>query len=362
MELREAIARLSQRRDLDELEMAATVGRIMDGEATPGQIGALLVALRMKGETVGEVVGAARAMRARATPVHVPAEVVAEGFVDTCGTGGDGAGTLNISTLAAFVVAACGVRVAKHGNSALSSRAGSADLLLALGVDIAAPVATALRCLRDVGFGFFFAPSFHGATRHAAPVRREIGVRTIFNLLGPLTNPAGPRHQLVGVYAADRIDLITSALAGLGAERALVVHGSDGGLDEFSPCGVTEVGELRGRDVVRYTLRPRDFGVPEGELAGIAGGDAAYNALQARALLDGAAGAARSCVVMTAAAALYVAGANGFRDGARRAERAIDRGDARALLARLVIASHDHGSGNGNGNGNDGQPGSGERA
>ncbi len=334
MDLKEAIARVCAGGDLDEGEMAAAVGRIMDGEATAGQIGAFLVGLRMKGETVAEVVGAARAMRARATPLAAPDGVV----VDTCGTGGDGAGTINVSTVAALVVAACGVRVAKHGNRALSSRAGSADVLEALGVDVAAPPPTVARCLREAGIGFLFAPAFHGATRHAAPVRREIGVRTVFNLLGPLTNPAGARHQLVGVYAPELVEPVAHALGGLGAERALVVHGA-GGLDEFAPAGETVVAEWRGDEVVRYALKPRDFGLPDGDPAELAGGDAALNALRARAILDGEPGAARTCVVMTAAATLYVAGAAGLRDGARRAEQAIDSGAARAVLARLAALS-----------------------
>jgi anthranilate phosphoribosyltransferase len=334
VELRQAIANVCAREDLSEDEMAATVGRIMDGEATAAQIAALLVGLRMKGESVGEVVGAARAMRARAQPIAVPEGVV----LDTCGTGGDGAGTINVSTLAALVVAACGVTVAKHGNRAQSSRAGSADLLEALGVDVAAPVATVERCLREVNIGFLFAPAFHGATRHAAPVRKEIGVRTIFNLLGPLTNPAGARHQLLGVYALEKIEPLARALGRLGAERALVVHGA-GGLDEFAPSGETEVAEWRATEVVRYRTAPRDFGLREEDAAGLAGGDAEYNALKARAVLDGQPGAARAAVVMSAAAALYAAGRSGFRDGARIAERAIDEGAARAKLEALAAAS-----------------------
>ncbi len=342
MDVKDAIARVCARRDLDEEEMAGAVGRIMDGEATPAQVAALLVALRMKGESVAEVIGAARAMRARATKVEAPEGVL----VDTCGTGGDGAATINVSTVAALVVAACGVRVAKHGNRAQSSRSGSADVLEALGVDVSAPPATVERCLRELGIGFFFAPAYHGATRHATPVRREIGVRTVFNLLGPLTNPAGTRHQLVGVYAPELLDPVARALGGLGAARALVVHG--GGLDEFAPAGPTLCAEVRGEgtpfEVVRYQLQPRDFGLEEGERAELAGGDAAFNAWKAREILDGAPGAARSCVVMTAAATLYVAGASGFRDGARRAEQAIDGGAARDLLARLAELSRQRGA------------------
>jgi anthranilate phosphoribosyltransferase len=334
MELAHAIARAVARGDLTADEMAAVVGRIMDGEATQAQIGALLVALRMKGETVDEVVGAARAMRARALPLAVPPGVL----VDTCGTGGDGRGTLNISTLAALVVAAAGVRVAKHGNRALSSRAGSADLLEALGVDVAAPPPIVERCLCDVGIGFLFAPAFHGATRHASAPRREIGVRTLFNLLGPLTNPAGARHQLVGVYDGALVGLVAEALLRLGSARALVVHGA-GGLDELAPDGPTEVAELRDGAVRRYQLTPADFGLVPVDAAGLAGGDARGNAEAARAILGGVPGAARNAVVMSAAAALYVADACDLRDGARRAERLLDDGSAARVLERLVEGS-----------------------
>lgn len=329
MELAAAIARACARQDLTADEMAAVVGRIMDGVATPAQIGALLIALRMKGETVDEVVGAATAMRARAQKLRVPAGVV----VDTCGTGGDGRGTINVSTIAALVVAACGVRVAKHGNRAQSSRAGSADVLEALGVDVAAPVDVVERCLDEVGIGFLFAPAFHGATRHAAGARKEIGVRTIFNLLGPLTNPAGARHQVIGVWDAALVEPMAHALGRLGAAHALVVHGE--GLDEISPSGVTDVAEWRDGEVKRYQLRPRDFGLADEDPTALAGGDAAFNAEAARQILGGARGAGRAAVVMSAAAALYAAGKSGLRDGARLAERAIDEGAATALLARL---------------------------
>jgi anthranilate phosphoribosyltransferase len=338
VELPAAIARAVAREHLTAEEMAGAVGRIMDGEGTPAQIGALLTALRMKGETVNEVVGAARAMRERALKLEVPDGVV----VDTCGTGGDGRGTINVSTIAALVVAAAGVRVAKHGNRALSSRAGSADLLEALGVNVSAPVATVERCLREVGIGFLFAPAFHGATRHVAAPRREIGVRTLFNLLGPLTNPAGARHQLIGVYDGALVESMALALRTLGSEHALVVHGA-GGLDELAPAGLTEVAELRAGEVKRYRLQPRDFGLSDEDPAGLDGGDARQNAAVARAILAGRSGgapaAARNCVVMTAAAALYAAGASGLRDGARRAEALLDDGSAARTLERLVEVS-----------------------
>jgi anthranilate phosphoribosyltransferase len=333
MDLPSAIARVVERSDLSFEEMAEATGLIMDGRATPAQIGALLAALRMKGETVSELKGAASAMRARALPFRAPEGVV----VDTCGTGGDGRGTLNISTLAALVVAAAGVRVAKHGNRAQSSKAGSADLLEALGVDVSAEVPVVERCLDEVGIGFLFAPAFHQATRHASSPRREIGVRTLFNLLGPLTNPARVKHQVIGVYAPDRADLMARALSELGSERALVVHGQ--GLDEFAPSGATQVVELNRGAIHSYRLEPRDFGLEDSDAVELTGGDVAANADGARAILAGARGAGRNCVVMTAAAALYVAGANNFLDGARRAEQLIDDGSAKRLLERWVAAS-----------------------
>ena len=335
MEIAAAIARAVERGDLTAEEMALVVGRIMDGEATPAQIGALLVALRMKGETVGEVVGAARAMRARALAVSPPDGVL----VDTCGTGGDGRGTINVSTVAALVVAAAGVRVAKHGNRALSSRSGSADVLEALGVNVSAPTAVVEKCLREVGIGFFFAPAFHGAMRHASGPRKEIGVRTLFNLLGPLTNPAGARRQVIGVYHADRVELVARALSELGSEHALVVHGA-GGLDELAPRGETEVAEVKAGALRRYTLTPADFGLADEDPDGLHGGDARENAQVARAVLSGRRrGAARSCVVMGAAAALYTAGQGDLPKGARTAERLLDEGAALRLLDRLIEAS-----------------------
>ncbi|MSP16130.1 MAG: anthranilate phosphoribosyltransferase [Myxococcales bacterium] len=334
MELQAAIAHAVARRDFSEAEIAAAFGRIMDGEATPAQIGALLVALRMKGETPAELAGAARAMRARAIPLFC-----AEPAVDTCGTGGDGAGSLNVSTLAAIVVAACGVRVAKHGNRAVSSRAGSADVLEALGVAVAAPVAVLERCLAEVNIAFLFAPAFHAATRHAAGPRRELGTRTIFNLLGPLTNPAGVRHQVVGVFDAAYLEPMAGALGLLGARRAFVVHG-EGGLDEVAVAGQTRVAEWDGVRVVTRRLAPADFGLAEEDPAGLAGGDAAENALAVHALLGGAPGAPRAATVMEAALALVVVGAAADpASGARRAEAAIDSGDATRTLARWAALS-----------------------
>ncbi|HJZ85393.1 MAG TPA: anthranilate phosphoribosyltransferase [Polyangia bacterium] len=339
MELKAALARLFARQDLDADETAAVFGAVMDGQATPAQIGALLAALRMKGETVGEVVGAARAMRSRAVrlPWQAPAGAV---VVDTCGTGGDGCATINISTIAALAVAACGVRVAKHGNRAVSSRAGSADVLEALGVEVACTPEAAARCLDQVGIAFLFAPAYHGATRHAAGPRKELGTRTIFNVLGPLTNPAGASRQVIGVFEERWCQPLACALGELGSERALVVHGA-GGLDEIAPAGPTQVAELEpGGRVRTYTLAPREFGLPEHDPAGLRGGDVAANAEAARAILAGGGGAGRAAVVMAAGATLVVAGrAPDWAAGARQAEAALDDGRAAATLAALVRAS-----------------------
>ncbi len=333
MNLDQAIAQSVAGGSLEEADAASVFGQIMDAEATETQIKDLLLALGQKGETLPELVGAARAMRTRAVRLSVPGGVV----VDVCGTGGDGHGTLNVSTLAALVAAAAGVRVAKHGNRAVSSLAGSADLLEALGLPTSPTVATHEYTLAELGLCFLFAPDFHHATRHAAPARRALGVRTIFNLLGPLTNPALVRRQVVGVWDASRLELVASALGALGSERALVVHG--GGLDELAPRGPTEVAELRGGMVHRYTLCPSDFGLSDHDPSGLAGGDAAENARLAMRLLAGElGGAARSSVVMTAAAALWMA-SDGAVDElpkhAATAAAALDDGRAERLLQRL---------------------------
>jgi anthranilate phosphoribosyltransferase len=277
-------------------------------------------------------------MRARAQPLHC---ADAEHAVDTCGTGGDGSGSVNVSTIAAIVAAAAGARVAKHGNRAQSSRSGSADVLEALGVTIAPPIAVVERCLAEVGIGFLFAPGFHAATRHAAGPRRELGVRTIFNLLGPITNPAGVRNQIVGVFASHWCRPLALALGQLGARRAFVVHG-EGGIDEIAVRGQTHfaewdesVGEVREREVT-----PADFGLADADPAGLAGGDAAHNAERARLVLSGESGAFRHAVVMEAAVALTAAGTSSdFTAGAERAAAAIDSGAATRTLERLVTLS-----------------------
>jgi anthranilate phosphoribosyltransferase len=330
LDLRAALGRVIDRGDLTAEEMAAVVGRIMDGEGTPAQIGALLTALRMKGETVDEVVGAALAMRARMSRVTAGDDVL-----DTCGTGGDGSGSVNISTLASFIVAACGVKVAKHGNRALSSRSGSHDVIEALGIDPAPPPELAARCLGEAGICFMFAPAYHAATKSVGGVRREIGFRTLFNLLGPLTNPAGARLHLNGVFAPDRCEFLARAHKALGSRRALVVHG--GGLDEIAPAGPTRVAELGADGGVRlYEISPATFGLPEADPAGLKGGEPAVNARILREALEGVPGAVRLSALMTAGAALYLAGlAADLAAGAARAAQALDSGQALSVLERL---------------------------
>ncbi len=325
------LARLVDRQGLSSAQMAAIVGQFMDGAATPAQIGAFLTAMRMKGESVDEVVGAAQAMRQRMIRVDFSAPVV----LDTCGTGGDGSGSVNVSTLAAFIIAACGVPVAKHGNRALSSRSGSHDVIEALGIDPAPNAETAAHCLREVGLAFLFAPVFHAATKNVAVPRRELGFRTVFNLLGPLTNPGGARFHMNGVYAADRLEMVARAHAALGATRAMVVHGT-GGLDEIAVQGTTEVAELRDGIVTRMTIAPAMFGLPEADAAGLKGGEPAENARLLQAALEGAPGAIRIAGLLSAAAGLYVAGkAPSLEEGARLAATAIDSGAASDILVRL---------------------------
>jgi anthranilate phosphoribosyltransferase len=314
---------------LSEEQAGAAMATIMDGEATPAQIGALLAALAVRGETEDEVVGFARVMRDRAVPLRAP------GTVDTCGTGGDGAGTFNISTVASLVVAGCGVPVAKHGNRSASGSCGSADVLEALGLRLDPPVETVQRCLEQVGWAFLFAPGFHASTRHAALPRKELGVRTCFNLLGPLTNPARPVAQVVGVPRPQLAAFMARCLQRLGVERAWVVHGD--GLDEMSLCGPTEVAELREGTVRTFTITPQDAGLEPCEAAAVRGGDAQANAGIARSVLDGQRGPARDVVVLNAAAALLLAGrARDLREGAALAGRALDEGRAAAVLDKVL--------------------------
>jgi len=342
-----AIARAIDGHDLTRADMAEAIGQIMDGAATPAQIGGLLVALRAKGESVDELVGAASAMRSRAVPLDCPR---LEHSIDTCGTGGDSSGTFNVSTLAALLVAACGGVVAKHGNRAQSSKCGSADLLEALDVPIDADPAQVTRSLQLANIGFAFAPRFHAATRHAAVPRRDLGTRTIFNLLGPLTNPAGVRHQLVGVYDRRWCEPIAYALGALGVRRAAVVHGA-GGLDEIAIRGDTHVALFDEGELTSFTLDPKRFGCPELDPAGLAGGDASHNAAILRDIVRGLHvgpgeqhAAILQAVAMTAAFALEL-----LETGAMDLDRLPDQmirtravavdGAARVTLHRWRVAS-----------------------
>jgi anthranilate phosphoribosyltransferase len=314
--------------------MAGVMEEIADGGSTPAQVGALLAALRLKGETVDEIAGAAQVMRARAERVRVSQPV----FVDTCGTGGDGRHTFNISTTAAFAVAGAGVAVAKHGNRSVSSRCGSADVLAALGVDVEAPRERVERCIAEVGIGFLFAPRLHPAFKAVAGTRRELGIRTIFNLLGPLANPAGARHQVMGVYEPRWVPVIGGVLAALGAAHAFVVHGD--GLDEVAVTGTTRVAEVREGAVALGELEPEDLGVRRWPAGDLAGGDAERNARITRDVLAGQAGAPRDAVLANAAPALVAAGAAAdLRAGVKLAAAAIDRGAAQEKLDLLVAAS-----------------------
>ena len=335
------IAKVQAGSDLSEREAQEAITEIVEKRASPEETKALLLALRAKGEALSEVVGAVRAMRAHAARIQTPWPVL----VDTCGTGGDGLRTFNVSTCAALVAAAAGVPVAKHGNRSITSACGSADLLEALGVRIDAEPPVVERCLKETGFGFLFAPSFHPAMKAVAPIRKELGVPTIFNLLGPLTNPAGVRHQVVGVADAGKMDLYAQALRLLGAVRVLVVHGADG-QDEISTTGPTEVVELNVRQdperTARYTLEPEAFGIRRARLEDLRGGSAAENAEIARKILQGEAGPVRDAVLLNAAAALYVAGAGGdLGGGLALAREALDRGKAWVLLEKVKKITND---------------------
>ncbi|MHB1415396.1 MAG: anthranilate phosphoribosyltransferase [Chloroflexota bacterium] len=333
--IKEAIIKLVDGASLDQDEAAQVMEEIMAGAATAAQMGAFLTVLRLKGETVEEIAGLAATMRARAIPVATSRTVV-----DTCGTGGDGCGTFNISTAAAFVAAACGVAVAKHGNRGMSSACGSADVLEALGANVSLPAEEVAMCLEEVGLGFMFAPMFHPAMRHAIGPRRELGFRTVFNVLGPLTNPAGARAQVLGVPDADLAEKMARALQRLGTHHALVVHGSDG-LDELTIGGPSIVYEVIDGEVRGYDVRPEDFGFEPSPLSTIAGGSPEVNAAIIRSVLAGEPGPRRQVVVLNAAAAL-VAGdiAPDLQSGVDLASQAIDRGEAAALLDRFIQHTH----------------------
>ena len=325
------LEKLRRHEDLSIDEAAGAMGAIMDGQAQPSHIAGLLMALALKGERPQEMVGFARAMRARA--VALPGTVTAT--LDTCGTGGDGAHTFNVSTAAALVVAGAGVVVAKHGNRAVSSQCGSADVFEALGVNLSASPDRVVRALAEASIAFFFAPAWHPSMRHAGPTRRELGVRTAFNLLGPLTNPAGPRRQVIGVSRPEHTELVARTLGELGSERAWVVHGA-GGLDELSTLGHTKVSELRNGTVNTFYVHPADVNIRSATKEQLAGASASANAAMIDRLLDGETGPRRDIVLLNAGAALLVAGAaDSLAQGVERAGAAIDRGKARATLERL---------------------------
>ena len=335
--LKPHLAKLLDRRSLTRAEMGAAFAGIMAGEATPAQLGAFLVALRMKGETPEEVAGAADVLRARATRVTAP---TGRPVVDTCGTGGDHAGTFNISTTAAFVVAAGGAVVAKHGNHSNTSASGSADVLEALGVNLQASVATVEACLAELGIGFMYAPAHHPAMRHAGPTRKELGIRSIFNLIGPLSNPAGADHQVVGVYDRALVPVVLEALGALGLRGAMVVHGADG-LDELSTCADTHVGEWRDGRAAYYTLDARELGLARADIGALRGGQPAENAAIARAVLGGERGPQADIVALNAAAALKVAGlAASWEDALALARAVLADGSALTKLEALGARSH----------------------
>jgi anthranilate phosphoribosyltransferase len=330
-----AIQELLDGRDLERAEAREVMDEIMAGDATPGQIGGFLVALRAKGETADEIAGCAEAMRSHVLPVH-PAR---EDLVDVVGTGGDGARTFNISTTAAIVAAAAGAAVAKHGNRAVSSVSGSADVLEALGFELEQPPERIAASIDELGFGFMFAPLHHPAMRHAAPVRRELGTRTIFNVLGPLTNPAGARAGVFGVYSAEVARTVADALAVLDSRRAFVVHGAHG-IDELSPAGPNTVFEVVDGAVQERVIDPADLGIAACDPAELGGGAPDENARTARAILTGAPGAKRDAVVLNAAGAIAAAGhAADLREGLEAACAAIDSGRAAARLEELVAFS-----------------------
>ena len=328
------LAKLVDGRVLSGAEAQAFFAACLRGEPTPAQVAAAVTALRVRGETVEEIAAFARAMRDAALTLDHPYDVI-----DTCGTGGDGQHTFNISTAAALVLAGAGLKVAKHGNRALSSKSGSSDVLAALGVNLAATPQQQRRSLDEAGIAFLFAPAYHGAMRHVGPVRAEIGFRTVFNLLGPLSNPAGARRQVMGVYDPRLLEPLAEVLGRLGATRAWTVHGQ--GLDELTTTGPTEVAEWKDGAVRRFTVTPGDAGLPPARIGDLRGGDAEENASALRALLDGAPGAYRDVVLLNAAAALIVGDrAADLREGAELAAAVIDDGRAATALARLVESTN----------------------
>ena len=332
---RAMIGKVATGATLTREEAAHAFDKIMSGEATPAQMGAFLMALRLRGETVEEITGAVSTMRAKMLTVAAPKD-----SIDVVGTGGDATGSYNISTCAAFIVAGAGVPVAKHGNRALSSKSGAADVLAALGVRIELAPEEISRCIKEAGIGFMFAPSHHPAMKHVGPTRVELGTRTIFNLLGPLSNPAGVKRQMVGVFARPWIEPLANVLGALGSERAIVVHGSDG-LDEITTSGPTYVAELSGGKVKTYEIKPEDVGLKRAKPEELRGGDAMHNAEALRGVLAGKPGAFRDVALLNAAAALLVADkAKSLKEGLELAAKSVDTGAARKRLERLVEISN----------------------
>ena len=343
--IKDAISKVVLRQDLLETEMIEVMNQIMGGEATPAQVGAFITALRMKGETIEEITGAARVMRDHATPIRVgkaldidreEINLDRETVLDTCGTGGSGTKSFNISTTVAFVVSACGAKVAKHGNRSISSACGSADVLEALGVNLNVTPEQVESCINEVGVGFLFAPALHGAMKHAIGPRREIGIRTIFNILGPLTNPAGADRQVLGVYDEKLVEVLAKVLVKLGCQRGFVVHGQDG-MDEITLTGPTRIAEINEGKVALSTIEPEDFGLRRCLLTDLQGGDAEENAAIVKDVLAGAEGPKRDVVLLNAAYALIAAGIVESVDaGLLKARNVIDEGLAKAKLEGLV--------------------------
>ena len=335
LELKALISKVATGDVLKREEAAEAFDRMMSGEATPSQMGGLLMALRVRGETVDEITGAVSAMRAKMLPVEAPADAI-----DVVGTGGDASGSYNISTCAAFIIAGAGVSVAKHGNRALSSRCGAADVLAALGVNIDLGPEQISRCIREAGIGFMFAPAHHPAMKNVAATRVELGTRTIFNLLGPLSNPAGVKRQMVGVFSRQWVEPLAHVLKNLGSERAYVVHGSDG-LDEITTSGTTTVAALDNGSVRSFEIAPEEVGIARVKPEALRGGDADANAAALKAVLSGEQGPFRDVAVVNAAAALVVAGkATDLKAGAQLANQSIDTGAAEASLVRLIRISN----------------------
>lgn len=344
--IKRAIARIVEHVDLTEGEMIEVMDQIMSGEATPAQIAAFITALRMKGETVAEITGAARVMRERATRIRVGRDVLdidrddinidRETILDVVGTGGDGTNTFNISTTVAFVVSACGVKIAKHGNRSVSSLCGSADVLEKLGVNLDLTVEAVERCINQIGIGFLFAPALHGAMKHAIGPRREIGIRTIFNILGPLTNPAGANCQVLGVYRPELVEKLAGVLHRLGCSHGFVVHGMDG-MDEITTTTETLIAEITPEGVVLGGLKPEEVGIPRSSMHELRGGDAIANAAIIRSILGGEPGPRRDIVLLNAAYGLLASGrATTIQQGLTLAKEAIDSGRATGQLDKLV--------------------------